>query len=114
MAYTIRDRILERWNKTAQAYKSQEARTVCYFSAEFLLGPHLANHALDLGIVDAVKQAAADQGVDFNEILEQEEEPGLGNGGLGRLAAYYLDSLATASFANPVYPSCVYTRILKR
>ena len=94
-AYTIRDRMLERWLKTAQTYKNAEARTVCYFSAEFLLGPHLANNTLNLGLVDAVKQAAQDQGVDFNEIVEQEEEPGLGNGGLGRLAACYLDSLAT-------------------
>ncbi len=94
-AYTIRDRILERWIRTAQTYKDQKARTVCYFSAEFLLGPHLANNTLNLGIVDTVKQAARALGVDFNEILEQEEEPGLGNGGLGRLAACYLDSLAT-------------------
>ncbi|MGD8616518.1 MAG: glycogen/starch/alpha-glucan phosphorylase, partial [Gammaproteobacteria bacterium] len=94
-AYTIRDRILERWIRTAQTYKDERARTVCYFSAEFLLGPHLANHTLNLGIVDPVKQAAEALGVDFNAILEQEEEPGLGNGGLGRLAACYLDSLAT-------------------
>jgi starch phosphorylase len=94
-AYTIRDRILERWIKTAQTYKEHNARTVCYFSAEFLLGPHLANHALNLGIVDAVRQAALELGVDFDEILQQEQEPGLGNGGLGRLAACYLDSLAT-------------------
>ena len=72
-AYTIRDRMLERWLKTAQTYKNAEARTVCYFSAEFLLGPHLANNTLNLGLVDAVKQAAQDQGVDFNEIVEQEE-----------------------------------------
>ena len=94
-AYTVRDRLLERWMKTAQTYKKTEARTVCYLSAEFLLGPHLANNVLNLGIVDDVKQAARELGVDLDDILEQEEEPGLGNGGLGRLAACYLDSLAT-------------------
>ena len=94
-AYTVRDRLLERWMKTAQTYKKTEARTVCYLSAEFLLGPHLANNVLNLGIVDDVKQAALELGVDLDDILEQEEEPGLGNGGLGRLAACYLDSLAT-------------------
>jgi glycogen phosphorylase len=94
-AYTVRDRLLERWLKTAQTYKTTEARTVCYLSAEFLLGPHLANNVLNLGIVEDVKQAASELGVDLDDILEQEEEPGLGNGGLGRLAACYLDSLAT-------------------
>ena len=94
-AYTIRDRLLARWLKTAQAYKQQKARTVCYFSAEYLLGPHLGNNIQNLGIVDAVKQSVESLGLDYEKILEQEEEPGLGNGGLGRLAACYLDSLAT-------------------
>jgi len=94
-AYTIRDRILDRWVKSAQTYKKQQVRTVCYFSAEFLLGPHLANNILNLGIGGAVQQAAVELQVDAGEIIDQEEEPGLGNGGLGRLAACYLDSLAT-------------------
>ena len=94
-AFTIRDRLLERWLRTAQTYKRNKARTVCYLSAEYLLGPHLANNVLNLGIVDAVMKAAGQLGVDYGEILEQEEEPGLGNGGLGRLAACYLDSMAT-------------------
>ncbi|MES9947033.1 MAG: glycogen/starch/alpha-glucan phosphorylase [Candidatus Thiodiazotropha sp.] len=94
-AYTVRDRVLERWVKTAQVYKETDARTVCYLSAEFLLGPHLANNLNNLGILDTARQAAEELGLDFDAILEEEEEPGLGNGGLGRLAACYLDSLAT-------------------
>ena len=70
---TIRDRILERWIKTAQTYKQTCARTVCYLSAEYLLGPHLANNLIKLGIFDASREAAHELGVDFDEILEQED-----------------------------------------
>ncbi|WP_421657396.1 glycogen/starch/alpha-glucan phosphorylase [Leptothermofonsia sp. ETS-13] len=95
LAYTVRDRLFQRWIATAEAYSKTAARTVCYLSAEFLLGPHLGNNLINLGIYDQVKQAIEELGLDFKELLEQEEEPGLGNGGLGRLAACYLDSLAT-------------------
>ena len=94
-AYSVRDRVLDRWVKTARSYKASGARTVCYFSAEFLVGPHLANNLVNLGLAEAAKKAAEELGMDFQEILDQEEEPGLGNGGLGRLAACYMDSLAT-------------------
>jgi len=94
-AYTIRDRVLARWIQTARCYKQAQARTVCYFSAEFLVGPHLANNCVNLGIANEAKQAAMELGQDFEQMLEHEEEPGLGNGGLGRLAACYMDSLAT-------------------
>ena len=94
-AYTVRDRLWGRWIKSAQTYKKEHARTVCYFSAEFLLGPHLANNMINLGIYDAASEAADIIGLNLDELLDQEEEPGLGNGGLGRLAACYLDSLAT-------------------
>ncbi|AGA90681.1 glycogen/starch/alpha-glucan phosphorylase [Thioflavicoccus mobilis 8321] len=94
-AYTVRDRMLDRWIKTARTYKASQARTVCYLSAEFLLGPHLAKNLINLGIMEVSREAGAELGLDFEAILEQEEEPGLGNGGLGRLAACYLDSLAT-------------------
>ncbi|QZZ19242.1 glycogen/starch/alpha-glucan phosphorylase [Leptothermofonsia sichuanensis E412] len=95
LAYTVRDRLFQRWIATAEAYTRNGARTVCYLSAEFLLGPHLGNNLINLGIYDQVKQAIEELGLNFQELLEQEEEPGLGNGGLGRLAACYLDSLAT-------------------
>ena len=96
-AYTVRDRMLERWIRTAETYRKSGARTVCYLSAEYLLGPQLANNLINLGIVDSARQGARDLGIDLAQILAQEPEPGLGNGGLGRLAACFLDSLATLS-----------------
>ena len=95
VAYTVRDRILARWFKTLDCYKKHDVRVVCYLSAEFLMGPHLANNLLNLQIEAPVRQAVAELGRDFDQIIEQEREPGLGNGGLGRLAACYLDSMAT-------------------
>ena len=94
-AYTVRDRLLERWIKSARTYKESNARTVCYLSAEFLLGPHLVNNLINLGILEKARAAGEELGLDFPAIVEQEEEPGLGNGGLGRLAACYMDSLAS-------------------
>ncbi|MEA3413368.1 MAG: glycogen/starch/alpha-glucan phosphorylase [Pseudomonadota bacterium] len=94
-AYTVRDRLLARWIKSAQTYKRTNARTVCYLSAEFLLGPHLMNNLINLGILDQARRAGDELELDFGAIVEQEDEPGLGNGGLGRLAACYMDSLAT-------------------
>ena len=75
--------------------RRHDVRVVCYLSAEFLMGPHLANNLLNLQIKDPVRQAVAELGRDFDLVLKQESEPGLGNGGLGRLAACYLDSMAT-------------------
>ena len=94
-AYTVRERMLERWIKSAQTYKQQCARTVCYLSAEYLLGPHLGNNMINMGIMEKAYEASHKMGLDIEEILETEVEPGLGNGGLGRLAACYMDSLAT-------------------
>jgi starch phosphorylase len=95
LAYTVRDRLFQRWLSTAQTYAQQSARTVCYLSAEFLMGPHLGNNLINLGIFDQVKQAVEELGLNLSELMECEEEPGLGNGGLGRLAACYLDSMAS-------------------
>ncbi|MDP2830322.1 MAG: glycogen/starch/alpha-glucan phosphorylase [Sulfuricellaceae bacterium] len=95
LAYTIRDRLLDRFIASGQNYKRSGAKTVCYFSAEYLLGPHLGNNILSLDLCKNVEQAMNELGLDMTAILEQEEEPGLGNGGLGRLAACYMDSLAT-------------------
>jgi starch phosphorylase len=94
-AYTVRERILERWMKSAKTYRKHGARTVCYLSAEYLLGPHLGNNMINMGIMEYAREAAIKMGLDIEEILETEVEPGLGNGGLGRLAACYMDSLAT-------------------
>lgn len=95
LAYTIRDRLLARLIATDEHYKRLDVKTVAYMSAEFLLGPHLGNNLLNLGLWDNVRQAMNELGLDLETILEAEEEPGLGNGGLGRLAACYMDSLAT-------------------
>ncbi len=94
LAYTVRDRLLHGWLETLGALR-REARIVSYLSAEFLLGPQLGNSLISLGIWEPVQEAVARHGLNLEELLEQEQEPGLGNGGLGRLAACFLDSLAT-------------------
>ncbi len=95
LAYAVRDHMLQRWISTAAAYTRQGSRTVAYLSAEFLMGPHLGNNLVNLGMQDLVREAIAELGLDFDELLQLEQEPGLGNGGLGRLAACFIDSLAT-------------------
>ena len=95
LAYTVRDRLLERWINTAETYRKQACRMVCYLSAEFLPGPRLESNLLHLGIEGQVRQALAELDLDLQKLVEQEAEPGLGSGGLGRLAACYLESLAT-------------------
>jgi glycogen phosphorylase len=95
LAYTVRDRMLQRWISTAETYTTHGSRTVAYLSAEFLMGPHLGNNLVNLGIYDQVREAVSELGLDFGELLACEDEPGLGNGGLGRLAACFLDSMAT-------------------
>ena len=77
------------------AEANTDAKAVAYLSAEFLTGPHLGNGLINLGIWQAVEEALSRVGQDLSTLLEQEEEPGLGTGGLGRLAACYMDSLAT-------------------
>jgi starch phosphorylase len=95
LAFAVRDRMLQRWISTAAAYTKQASRTVAYLSAEFLMGPHLGNNLINLGIFDRVEQCMGELGYNLQELLRQEAEPGLGNGGLGRLAACFIDSLAT-------------------
>jgi starch phosphorylase len=95
LAHTVRDRLVERWISTVQNYQAQDVRVVCYLSAEFLTGPHLANNLVNLGIYSEAELAMQQLGIDLNVLIEQEEEPGLGNGGLGRLASCFMDSLAT-------------------
>jgi len=95
LALTVRDRLQHRWENTVETYLRPGTRVACYLSAEFLLGPHLGNNLVNLDIEDATREAMASLGQDLEVLLEEEEEPGLGNGGLGRLAACYLDSAAT-------------------
>ncbi len=103
LAYTVRDLMLKRWVSTAAAYTTQRARTVCYLSAEYLIGPHLGNNLINLGIYEQVRDAIGELGLDFDALLAQEPEPGLGNGGLGRLAACFIDSLATLEIPTLAY-----------
>jgi starch phosphorylase len=97
LAYTVRDRMLDRYIRTLQSIAATEttAKVVAYLSAEFLTGPHLGNSLINLGIWQDAEEALSRVRQDLSNLLEQEEEPGLGNGGLGRLAACYMDSLAT-------------------
>src|SRR5215813_5452564 len=95
VAYTVRDRLLHRWIATMQNYMRNDVRVVGYLSAEFLMGPHLENDMVCMDIYEPVRQAVCELGLDLRELLKEEEDAGLGNGGLGRLAACYLDSLAT-------------------
>src|SRR5260370_38348352 len=95
IAYTVRDRLLDRWVQSAQQYYEQKARTVCYLSAEFLIGPQLAMNLLRMNCEESFRQAAGQFGLNIDELIEHEEEPGLGNGGLGRLAACFIESMAT-------------------
>jgi glycogen phosphorylase len=96
VSYTVRDRLKQREHRTMNAvFDSKEVRLVSYLSAEFLLGPQLGVNLIALNVFEEMKQAVEELGFNFDEIIAQEEEPGLGNGGLGRLAACYIDSMAT-------------------
>ena len=95
LSLAVRDRMQHRWMATTQDWLKLPTKVTCYLSAEFLMGPQLGNNLLNLGIEDAARQALAELGQDLDIIVSCEKEPGLGNGGLGRLAACYLDSLAT-------------------
>jgi len=95
LAYSVRDRMLARWASTVQAHAARNVKVACYLSAEFLIGPQLGNNLLGLAMEGAAREAMRALGQDLDALLDVEEEPGLGNGGLGRLAACFLDSLAT-------------------
>ena len=95
LAYTVRDRLMERWKETRFAYEEKGARRTCYLSLEFLMGRSLSNAMLNLGITDAVTRVLYDYGIELEEVADAEHDAGLGNGGLGRLVACFLDSCAT-------------------
>ena len=95
LALAIRDRIVERWIETQQAHHDEQVKRVYYLSLEFLMGRAMSNNVINLGLTDAVKKALEDLGLKWEDLLNEEVDAGLGNGGLGRLAACFLDSLAT-------------------
>jgi len=96
LSYAVRDRLMTRYLAGIEALRKTPTRVVAYLSAEFLIGPQLGNNLLMLGIEEAAAEALRRFGIeDINDILDVEEEPGLGNGGLGRLAACFLESLAS-------------------
>jgi glycogen phosphorylase len=95
LSYAVRDRLLHRWVNSASHVLAHKRRTVIYLSAEYLIGPQLGANMMALGLEDTVREAVEELGLSLDEMIEHEEEPGLGNGGLGRLAACYMDSLAT-------------------
>lgn len=94
LAYTVRDRMIPQWIKTLQNF-TEDITIVAYLSTEFLMGPQLGINLINCGIYDEVFQAVKGLGLNLEELIEHEEEPGLGNGGLGMLAACSMDSLAT-------------------
>jgi starch phosphorylase len=95
VAYTVRDRMIEHFIRSLKELRRPEVKIASYLSAEFLMGPHLGNNLLNMGLTNRVREALKELGLNLDIILELEGEPGLGNGGLGRLAACYMDSLAS-------------------
>jgi starch phosphorylase len=98
LAYTVRDRMIHRWLATIRTFECSHARTVYYLSAEYLLGRQLGNNLLNEDLTEIAREALAQLGLNLEALCELEPEPGLGNGGLGRLAACFLDSLASLNY----------------
>ncbi|MFN4217374.1 MAG: glycogen/starch/alpha-glucan phosphorylase, partial [Brevinematales bacterium] len=103
LAYTVRDMLFDRWIKTQQTYYNKDVKRVYYLSLEFLMGRTLGNALVNLGIEKEAEVAMKELGLDITEIREEEKDAGLGNGGLGRLAACFLDSMATLGMAGYGY-----------
>jgi len=101
LAYAVRDKLVERWLDTQQAYYNSDNKRVYYLSMEFLMGRTLGNSLINLGVWNEFKDAVTSLGYDFEQLIDEEQDAGLGNGGLGRLAACFLDSMATMSI--PAY-----------
>src|SRR5258708_3816477 len=95
LSAAVRDRLMDQWLETIETYRQKDVRVLAYLSAEYLLGPHLQNDLLNLDLTPQTDQALKSLGLDLKSIAAEEPEPGLGNGGLGRLAACFLDSLST-------------------
>ncbi len=94
-AHTVRDRLVHRWLATQRTHFEEDVKRACYLSSEFLTGRSLGLCLMNMGLYDAAQSLAGDLGLELGAILEREGDPGLGNGGLGRLAACFMDALAT-------------------
>lgn len=101
VAYAIKDAVVDNWMTTQKEYEEQDPKMVYYLSMEFLMGRALGNNIINLQAYEPVKEALDELGLDLNVIEDQEPDAALGNGGLGRLAACFLDSLATLGY--PAY-----------
>ena len=98
VSYTVKDVIIDNWMESQNAYEEEDPKIVYYMSMEFLMGRALGNNLINLCAYDEVKEALEELGLDLNVIEDQEPDPALGNGGLGRLAACFIDSLATLNY----------------
>jgi starch phosphorylase len=103
LSLAVRDRLAHRWVKTARTYREKDVKRAYYLSAEYLLGRALGNNLINTGMYEAAEQAMREVGVDLTTLIEMEPDAGLGNGGLGRLAACFLDSLATLGYPGDGY-----------
>jgi starch phosphorylase len=98
LSHTVRDRLVHRWMWTQRTYAEKDVKRVYYLSAEYLLGRQLQANLLNLGLMDFAREGLTEYKITLADVLEEEEDPGLGNGGLGRLAACFMDSLATLEY----------------
>ena len=103
ISMAVRDRLAERWVATKRAYRTQDVKRAYYLSAEYLLGRALGNNLLATGLLEAAREGLASAGADLDELIDLETDAGLGNGGLGRLAACFLDSMATHGYPGMGY-----------
>src|SRR5262245_57692152 len=103
LAYTVRDYLIDRWRKTVDTYYQENPKFVYYLSAEYLLGGQLSQNLLYSEMAEIACQSLETQAEPFDQLIAQDIEPGLGNGGLGRLAACFMDSLATLSIPSVGY-----------
>lgn len=103
LALTLKERIIDLWDATIDGYRKTHPKRVCYLSLEFLMGRLLTNNLINLGMYDDVKKALLDEHIDLDTLVKTEKDAGLGNGGLGRLAACFLDSLATLNIPSVGY-----------
>src|SRR5208282_5983437 len=102
-ALAVRDRLIERWIATQQMHHNRQVKRIYYLSLEFLIGRSLEHNVMNLRLEDACRQAVSDVGLNWDDLLDQEVDAGLGNGGLGRLAACYMESLATLNLPSVGY-----------